>query len=292
MTAFLVVAMTVLFSLQSLFLKLFSEKYGSKDASLTSTVFSIFYGLFGATATFLIAGLRFSAAGPTILCGVLNAVMLLIYNTAMIQASRTGSYSFQMLCGLTGGIVLPWLHEVIFLGASLSAIRVIAILIMLVAFVLINIQGLSLKGSSGKYLFWCATLAISNGLYSIVLNMQQETMSGAQRNEMVIISYLGMALMYIALQLFKDRKALVDGFRISREPLIYLVLCGICTTIATHLILYLFTQMDAAVLCTFDSGGVLLLSLLYSFILFKERPSKPQIAGMALSLISIIMLNL
>ena len=50
--------------------------------------------------------------------------------------------------------------------------------------------------------------------------------------------------------------------------------------------------MDAAVLCTFDSGGVLLLSLLYSFILFKERPSKPQIAGMALSLISIIMLNL
>ena len=62
--------------------------------------------------------------------------MVLVYNTAMIAASRKGSYSFQMICVLFGGIVLPLLHEVIFLGGTLTAIQALAIGMMLVSFAL------------------------------------------------------------------------------------------------------------------------------------------------------------
>ena len=44
MTALLVAAMTVLFSLQSLFCKLFSQKNTGSSAAITSMVFSIAYG--------------------------------------------------------------------------------------------------------------------------------------------------------------------------------------------------------------------------------------------------------
>ena len=259
---------------------------------MTSTIFSIAYGAFAGIATLIIARLHFAPSAITLFCGLANAVTLLVYNTAMIQASRSGSYSFQMICMLFGAIVLPLLHTVLFLGGSLSAMQLIAIAMMLVSFVLMNLKGLTLKGSSGKFLFWCAALFISNGMYSIMLNLQQLEMNGAQRNEMIILSYLGMSLLYAATQLMRDRKALISGFRMKREPLMHLLLCCVCATIAVHLVLYVLTLVDATVLYTIDNGGVLVLSVLYSRILFKEKLSAAQIAGIALAAISIVMLSL
>ena len=50
--------------------------------------------------------------------------------------------------------------------------------------------------------------------------------------------------------------------------------------------------MNASVLYTIDNGGALVLSMLYSCILFKEKLSLPQGIGIALSMVSIIALNL
>lgn len=292
MTALLVTVMTVLFSFQSLFCKLFSEKYDSGSAAMTSTVFSIAYGAFAGVATLIIAGFHFAPSPVTLACGIVNAVTLLIYNTAMIQASRSGSYSFQMICMLFGAIVLPLMHSVLFLGGSLGAVQLTAIAMMLVSFVLMNLKGLTLKGSSGKFLFWCAALFISNGMYSIMLNLQQLSMQGAQRNEMIILSYLGMSILYAATQIARDKKALLDGFKMKKEPLLYLLLCCICATVAVHLVLYVLTLVDATVLYTIDNGGVLVLSVLYSRILFKEKLSPAQITGILLAAVSIVMLSL
>jgi len=158
--------------------------------------------------------------------------------------------------------------------------------------VLMNLKGLTLKGSSGKFLFWCAALFISNGMYSIMLNLQQLEMAGAQRNEMIILSYLGMSILYAATQMARDGKALLAGFKMKREPLLYLLLCCVCATIAVHLVLYVLTLVDATVLYTIDNGGVLVLSVLYSRILFKEKLSPAQVAGIALAAVSIVMLSL
>ena len=291
MTALLVAVMTILFSFQSLFCKMFSEKYDSGSAAMTSTVFSIAYGAFAGVATLIIAGFHFAPSPVTLACGVANAVTLLVYNTAMIQASRSGSYSFQMICMLFGAIVLPLFHTVLFLGGSLSVMQLTAIAMMLASFVLMNLKGLTLKDSSGKFLLWCAALFISNGMYSIMLNLQQLSMQGAQRNEMIILSYLGMSILYAATQIARDKKALLDGFKMKKEPLMYLLLCCICATIAVHLVLYVLTLVDATVLYTIDNGGVLVLSVLYSRILFKEKLSPAQIAGIALATVSIVMLS-
>ncbi|MBP3427213.1 MAG: EamA family transporter [Clostridia bacterium] len=166
-----------------------------------------------------------------------------------------------------------------------------AIAMMLAAFVLMNLKGLTLRGSSRSFLFWCAALFLSNGLYAIMMNTQQQLMSGAERNEMIILTYLVMAALYAAMQLVRDRCALLEGFRIKREPLIYLLLCCVSATIAAHLMLYVLTLVDASVLYTIDNGGVLLLSVIYSFVLFKERLTPAQAAGVALSALSIVMLS-
>ena len=292
MTAFLVAVMTLLFSFQSLFCKLFSQKHTSGGPAMTSAVFSIAYGAFAGIVTLALAGFRFAPSPQTLLLGLLNAVVLLVYNTAMIQASRAGSYSFQMICVLFGGIVLPLLHQVLFLGGTLNWIQGTAILMMLIAFVLLNLKGLTLKGHSGKFLLWCAALFAANGLFSILMNLQQQRMNGTERNEMIVLTYLVMSLLYAVWQGIRDPKALAAGFRISREPLICLLLCCVSATAAAHLMLYLLTLVSAPVLYTIDNGGVLVLSVLYSCILFREKLSAAQIAGILLSTASIVMLSL
>ena len=292
MTALLVAGMTLLFSFQSLFCKLFSQKHQSGGSSMTSAVFSIAYGAFAGIATLALAGFRFTPSPQTLVLGLFNAAVLLVYNTAMIQASRAGSYSFQMICVLFGGIVLPLLHQVFFLGGTLTWVQGAAILMMLVAFVLLNLKGLTLKGHSGKFLLWCAALFLANGLFSILMNLQQQRMHGTERNEMIVLTYLVMSLMYALWQGIRDPRALAAGFRIGREPLLYLLLCCVSATVAAHLLLYMLTLVSAPVLYTIDNGGVLVLSVLYSCVLFREKLSAAQLAGIVLSAASIVMLSL
>ena len=307
MTALLVALMVLLYSFQSLFCRLFSESYQQKDAGIVSTVFSISYGVFAGVATMFVAGFQFSFSAITLICGLGNALMLLIYNTAMIQASRQGSYSFQMLCMLYGAIILPMIHEALFMGKTLQPLQLAAIGIMLVSLVLMNLQGLSLKGNSKGFLFWCLMLFLSNGFYSILMNVQQAERTalqaeavaqslpipGMERNEMIILTFLGMAVMYTIYQLIKDPKALKEGFKIPKKPLLYLLVCCLSATVAVHLVLLVLPRLNnATVLFTIDNGSGVVLAALYSLIFFKEKISEVQWAGISLAMVSIIMLSL
>ena len=73
---------------------------------------------------------------------------------------------------------------------------------------------------------------------------------------------------------------------------LFLLLCCVCATMAAHLMLYVLKLVNASVLYTIDNGGVLVLSVLYSCILFKEKLSLAQGIGIALSMVSIIALSL
>lgn len=291
--AFVLVALlVVLYSFQSLFLKLFSARYPAEKSAQASTVFNISYGAFAGVTTLCAMGFRFSASRVTLICGLVNAATLLAYNVSMIQASRRGSYAFQMIAMLFGGIVVPMLHSVIFLGDRLSVMQCAAVALMLASFVLMNLQGLSLKGSGKSFLLWCLALFLSNGLYGILMNYQQLRMNGAERNEMIVLTYLGMAALCALFQGARDPKGLASGFRMPVKPLAFLLTCCLCATLASHLLLYVLTMVDSTVLYTIDNGGVLALSVLYSCVLFHEKLNRFQIAGIALSLASIIMLSL
>lgn len=292
MNALLVAALVLLFTFQSLFCKLFSQHHDCGSSALTSTVFSICYGLFTGIVTFLVAGLRFAPSKETLLLGLMNAVALLVYNQAMVRASCQGPYSFQMLCSMFGGTVVPMVYGAVFLNESLSGVQLCAIGLMLGAFVLLNWKGLRLKGSSGSFFFWCAALFLANGFYGVLLNQQQLIMQGQQRNEMIMLTFLGMAVLSLLLQLIQEPKALGRGLRMTPRALLHLLICCISAATACHLILYVLTRVDATILYTVQNGGVLVLSVLCSYVLFHERISKIQAAGIALSVVSIVMLSL
>ena len=98
---------------------------------------------------------------------------------------------------------------------------------------------------------------------------------------------LGLIFLSLAIQsLVKDRNVRVCILYV------FLLLCCVCATLAAHLMMYVLTRVNASVLYTIDNGGVLVLSVLYSCFLFKEKLSLPQGIGIGLSMVSIIALSL
>ena len=289
----LVSLMILFFSFQSLFTRLYSASYAGPDAGKATSVFSVCYGVFIAAASFLLGGMTFAPSWQTILLGLLNAGMLILYNTSIIEAGNRGSYSFLMVASMFGGILVPMAIGLLFLGETLSGLQIVAVVMMLISLVLMNVRSISFKGASKSYYLWCIALFFANGLYGAILNLQAEVMDGAQRTEMLTILYLCSALAVVITECAKGQgKQLISGFKMGKKSALFMVVTCLSATAAANLLLYILTLMSSSVLYTIDSGAVLVVSILYSLILFKEKPTWEVVLGMAIAVASIVLINI
>ena len=285
-------ALVTLFSLQSLFTKLYSDAYDGRNRDVATGIFSVTYGLFIAIATFLSAGLRFSPSSATLLYGALNACVLVLYNISIINSAKRGSYAFLMICSMFGGILVPLTGGWILFGETLTLLQLLGVALMLAAMLLMNSSDLSLKGSKKGYFLWCALLFLANGLYSTVMNIQSTVMEGRERSEMLIVLFGLSSLFACALEAANGRgRDVMRGYKMGLKPALFLVCACLSAFLGANLLLYLLTRMQSGILFTIDDGGVLLLSLVFSVALFKEKLTWLQMLGMGLALGSIVLVN-
>ncbi len=284
--------MVLLFSLQSLFTRLYSRSYAGRDAARATSVFSVCYGVFIAFCSLAFNGFVFRPSLWTALFGVLNALVLILYNTSMIRGGNLGSYAFLMLSSLFGGIAIPLFVALIFLGESLTLLKCLAIALMIIAVILMNSKGLTLKNAPLKYYIWCALLFAANGAYGSVMSLQVNRLGGRESAEMLVILFACSALFAALGEILKGRgKDLLGGFDMGGRALVWLAACCVSAFAAARLMLYLLGKMDSGILHTVNNGGVLVLSFLYSMTLFKERPELTQLLGMGIAVASIVMLS-
>ncbi|MBR4308982.1 MAG: EamA family transporter [Oscillospiraceae bacterium] len=291
MTVILLLAiLTLLHSFQTLFCTLYTSRYRGK-ADLASPVFCVLQSIVIALFTWICSGFAHEAAPITILFGLLNALMLFTFNTSLIKAGSKGSYAFMNMMLLFGGTLVPLFYAVLFVeGESLGMLQILAIGLMLVAFVLMNITGLRLKGTPPVYYLFCILLFLSNGLYGTLLKMQS-IYQPTQKDPMVVISYALMGVIALAQLLMKEKGQTLQAFRVGQKALLPLVLSLISSTLAINVLTEVMPMADTATIFAVDNGGVLVLAASYSFLIFREKPNLSKVLGMALAIVSIVLLN-
>ena len=168
---------------------------------------------------------------------------------------------------------------------------VIAIALILAAFVLMNLEGFAAR-KNARYLIWCGILFIANGMYGVLMNLQQTLMNFTLRSEMIMTTFLSMALLTSAFQLIVGREDFLSGFRMSHQAALYAFLSALSATLAVNLLLIMMKSVNLTLLSVMDNGGVLVLSALYAFTLFKEKPKPSGMAGLLLVGIGVIMLSI
>lgn len=287
--------MAVLFTFQSSTTKLYTQNYAGADAADASNVYSIFYGAVTALMTFCVNGFVFSPSLATLLLGLLNGGMLILYTTSLCNASTGGPYTFLMMSSLSGGILIPMVYNMLFMNEKLTAMQFGGIALLFISFIAMNLQGLSFKGAKPKksYFFWCAGIFVSNGVYCQLMNIQQSMTGGLERSEMIIITYLFMAAAVAAVRVIRKPEWIVPAFKMGKKSFLFALLsCAICTG-ATNVMVYLLTAMSSAtILFALNNGAVLLLSGVLAISLFREKPTVSQIVGIVLACVSIVILSI
>ena len=284
--AVLLLSMILLYNFQSVFCKLYTQSREQRG----NLHFSVIYGLITGIVTLFIASFSYRPSLLTFCLGLTNAVILLLYNTSLQKASSLGSYAFMMVCSLSGAILLPMFYEVLFQGQVMAWYRIAGIAAIIAAGVLMNLEGFHGK-KTGKFLAWTALLSVSNGMYGVIMNLQQEKMAFAQRNEMIITTFLGMSVLTLISGIIKDRKPFLEDFRMEKRSWIYLLASGICAVTAVNLLLYSLQCINPITVHAVNNGGLLIVSAVMAVFLFKEKLKWNSILGVAVSLIGVIMLT-
>lgn len=289
-SALLILLIVVLYSFQTLFCTLYTNKYPGKPEN-ASPVFCVLESVAIAVFTWAWIGFKFELSPMTLLFGVLNAVALFGYNTSLIKASSKGSYAFMNVAMLFGGILVPLLYTTVFLGDTLSWYQYAAIGLMLVSFVLMNYKEIKLKDTPWSYYIFCLLLFVCNGMYGTLLKMQSDY-DVTQKNEMIILTYGIMGVIAFIQLAFKEKRDTFKAFKMNKKAILPLILCLVSAALAINVLVTVIPMVNTAVLYTVENGGVLVLSAIYSFIFFKEKPQLLTIIGIILAAASITVLSI
>lgn len=282
------------YTFQGLFGKIYSTAYAGEESDATP-VFSTLYGVIVSIIVFAaVMGFRFEASLATWGMGVANGLMLFLYNLGVIKASRTGPFSLQSIFRLFGGVVVPMAFSLLLWGEKLSGLQVAGIVAMLASFVVINLDGNAFKGIKKGYAFWVALLFVVNGLYGTLMAGQQRVMNNAQGNEMIVITFLSSAIISLISLAVTRRGDTVKAFRMNGKAWGSAVGAGIVAALAVVQLMLLIGRLGdmLSVFYTVENGLVLVLTVVMSAIMFKEKLNRNVIIGIAISVASLVLLSL
>lgn len=273
--------------------KLYAANFDGRESDATP-VYSTLYGLIVGLSVWAVAlGFRLNASAITWQLGILNGVVLFVYNLAIINASRTGPFGFQSIFRLFGAVVVPVVFALIFWGEALPVMRWVGVVLMLVSFVFINADGMVLKDVRKGYIGWVALLFIFNGAFSVLMTAQQRAMANAEGNEMIVVTFLSSALISLLWLVCRRRGAALHAFRMCPKAWASVLAASVVAALAAVQLMILIGRVESlSVFYTIENGMVLVLTVLFSAILFKEKISRTVVIGIALAVGSLALLSL
>lgn len=296
MIVLLIALVILLYTLQSLFTRLYTDYYPG-DKSLTTPVFAVVCGLIVTVVSFIFSGFSFSCGWLTVLLGAINAVILYGYDAFIIKASATGPYSILMTFSLTGGIVIPAIVSWMFFGVPFSFVQLISIAIIFVSVLMISKKDDEAENKEEHqkhrtfFLIICTLLGLANGMYGVLLNTQQELTGVAEKEEMVAVTFIGAAVISLVQLIAKEKKNAVKAFKQTKLSLVFLLLTALVSALAINALVIALDGIDTTLVYTFDNAGVLLLSALASAVFFKEKLSKLNIIGCVIMSLGLICMS-
>lgn len=277
LTYALLLFLILLYTAQSLLTRLYSTYYpGPSD--MASPVFNVISGMIVMLSALVVCGFRFDASWQTLLLGVANGLAFVLYSITIIKASQTGPYSVLMIFLIAGGILVPTFTGSVIFGDDFTLVKAICILVILASVYFVSAKEEDTPRQKG---FWlaCVGLAIGNGLYSALLDMQQRLTSVDEKEEMVAVTFFIAVAVSTAILLVKQKKKILSIMKQSRLSLLFLLSCAVVMAAAIHTLTKMISMMDLTLLFTFDNSGVFLISVIASCVFFKERLSAKNVIG-------------
>ena len=284
----------VLYTFQNFFCKKFSLTYTGKPED-TTPVFTTVGGLVVVVVTFFFAGCKFSAQPVTIILGLINAAALYFYNDFLLKGSRCGPYSVLTVFAVFGGITMPAAVKWLGFSDKMTGPAMCFVIIIMVAVYLMSCKPKDENTSaidkiSPKFLLFSIGMYVCNGSYASILTLQQELSGESEKEELIIVTFgIGMIVSIVKLLLGGKREN--NPFKMTLKAFVNLMIYALSTAFAINsLVIIMLLDINIGVLLAVQNAGVMLLSVIFSVIFFKEKMTKVNTLGsiiMAIGLVGI-----
>ncbi len=271
----------ILYAFQNFFCKRFSLGYPGKDSTAVLTIIG---GIIVVVVTFLFSGCTFSAQALTVILGIVNAVALYFYNDFLLKASVSGPYSVLIVFAVFGGISLPALTKWIGFNDKMTGPAMCFLAIILVAVYLMSVKPSDENTSvtnkiTLKFLLYSVGLFICNGSYASILALQQELTGEAEKEELIMVTFAAAAL-FSFVSLIVKKSNLKSVFTMSKSAIVNLLVYALSAGFAINsLVIILLLEVNTGVLLAVQNAGVMLVSVIFSLVFFKEKLTKMNIVG-------------
>lgn len=277
-------------------------KYYRGDPLKKPYVFSVLYGgvciIFTFIFTACTGGIPLTISLPTVVLGLVNGIVLTIYNHFFLKASATGPYSIVIIFMLSGGLAIPILWSVIIDGNVLNIMQWIAFVLTLISVFILNIPR---KGEqvSVRFLVYCTLLGIANGIYGILINSQQAMSDNMENAAMIMLTFGTCAVLSFFIMILPVKGKSVPShdakqclFIFCRRSFVWGLASALCASISVNILMWILSKINVAVVYAFVNGGVLLVSSLISLIFLGEKRTFTKVVGIILSAVAIVMLSI
>ena len=312
----LIAAVILLYTLQSLFSKMYNDNYPG-NPNHAADVFTVTCGVVVGIVSLCFTGFQF---GPfrweTLLLGVVNTAILYGYEQFIIKASGKGPYSIMMVFNLGGGIIVPALISPMLpfgeFNGGMFAVQMVSIVIICISIYLVSAkkeektEDADNRKNLKAFFLLSALLAIVNGLYGVVYVVHYGLMETAfaglgtealatainqQKQMLIIYSFAGAAIIAIIRLIAAEKKKAHLAFIQNKKSLLYLILAAVVSAMAVNILVLLVGIVNETLLYTFDNAGVMLLSALASALIFKDKLSTKNIIGCVIMTLALVMMG-
>ena len=151
-------------------------------------------------------------------------------------------------------------------------------------------KGAAKSPISAKWVLYVSLLFVGNAGCSIVQKYQQMAFDG-QHGTMLMCFAVAFAMLLVGVFLFKNG---VPSFKqLAKGSLKFPLFAGISSALANLFILFLANStLSPAVIYPCIAVGGMILSILFSVVVYKERLAKAQWIGLGIGVVAIVFLNL
>lgn len=258
-------------------------KYGSaRTKNMSATAFTMMISgvtclLFG-----LLSAEGFVFHSPTASYAVINGLCALVSTVFGCLALSCGPMAItSMICSYS--IVIPCAFGIFVWNENVRALRIAGFLLLAMSLYFLCGRG-GAKAYSKKWAVYVVITFLTSGISSVVQKQHQRVYPGEFCSEFNFFSFLTMFVLLLLIVLAKKEKCTVAAVR-------YVVPAGMFMSVSNYLTIYLSANVDATVLFPMAMISKVLFNCLLSRIVFKDRFSALQIAGIVAGVASILLIK-
>lgn len=264
---------------------LFNQKFKNEMGSGILSVFTMnLIGNFvGLIALLIINKVQFGFTPFTFLMASASAMNGLLFSFCSLKALDKINLSLYSIFSMLGGMMLPFIHGMIFYGEPLTVGKAVCVVFIILALSITVKKG----DKKGGFIYYVGVFTL-NGMSGVISKIHQsapfETCNSAVFSIWAAIVSISVAVVFLTVNRKKIKKP-------TPKAIFFAASNGVLNRVANFFLLIALTVLPSSVQYPFVTGGTMIVSTFFSAVT-GQKPSKRELLSVTLSFIGILALVL